>query len=141
MWLKDRMRQIVFQMSLLIFILNEDGQLSTKEMRFLVLRFCRICYYFYRRQSNVILFTGRGGWVSVPACTTGHMTRGSLSGGSLSKGGLCQGGPPYGSTHPTVMHSCNINKFSNITAPMIKYSTWESDYWPNYLIRSSIIKF
>ena len=41
--------------------------------------------------------------VSVPACTTGHMTGGSLSGGSLSeggslsgglfRGGLCQGDP------------------------------------------------
>ena len=47
------------------------------------------------RQGNV--FTGvcqefcpQGGGVSIPACTTGHMTRGSLSGGSLS-GGLCPG--------------------------------------------------
>ena len=32
----------------------------------------------------------RGG-VSVPACTTGHMTRGSLSRGVSTQGGLCQG--------------------------------------------------
>ena len=49
----------------------------------------------------VILFTG-GGEVSVPACTTGHMTRG-LGGGSLCGGGglstgagVCWRGPPYG---------------------------------------------
>ena len=49
-----------------------------------------------------------GGGVSVPACTTGHMTGGglcpggSLSGGSLSRGGVSVWGvsvretPPYG---------------------------------------------
>ena len=38
---------------------------------------------------HLILFT-RGG-VSVPACTTGHMTGGgfSVQEGSLSRGGLC----------------------------------------------------
>ena len=55
---------------------------------------------FYRPQRScgmvmflhmcVILF-GRGGVISVPACTTGHMTRRSLSGRCLS-GDLCQGG-------------------------------------------------
>ena len=58
-------------------------------------------------QVSVSLFTDMRG-VSVPACTTGYMTRGlylggSLSGGSLSRGslskeggGLCLGGPLSG---------------------------------------------
>ena len=37
----------------------------------------------------VILFTRGGG--SVPACTTGHMTRGVFVRGSLCRGGLCPG--------------------------------------------------
>ena len=59
-------------------------------------------------QLSVILFTGE---VSIPAYTTGHMTRGCLSRGCLSRGvsvqgglclgdlclgGLCQEDPPYG---------------------------------------------
>ena len=41
----------------------------------------------------VILFTVRRG-VSVPACTTSHMTRGSLSRGILCRGGSLLGRPP-----------------------------------------------
>ena len=44
-------------------------------------------------QASMSLFTGG---VSVPGCTTGHMTRGCLSGGSLSKGGLCPRGSVQG---------------------------------------------
>ena len=73
-------------------------------------------------QASVILFTEGG--VSVPACTTGHMTRGglcpggSLSGGSLSRGvsvwGVSVRDPPVrvGGTHPTGMHSCFKCKYT-----------------------------
>ena len=44
-------------------------------------------------QTSMSLFTGL---VSVPGCTTGHMTRGCLSGGSLSMGDLCPGGSVQG---------------------------------------------
>ena len=53
-----------------------------------------------------ILSTGGGG-ISVPACTTGHMTRGSLCPGGLPggvsvQGGLCQGETPPTETPHTV---------------------------------------
>ena len=50
--------------------------------------------------------------VSIPACTTGHMTRGSLSGGALCPGGLCpqrvsvHGGSPGTPSPPG--HPCTV---------------------------------
>ena len=65
--------------------------------------FVHISVFYYRpkqgygkvmfSQAFLSLFTGG---VSVPGCTTSHMTRGSLSGGSLSKGDLCPGGSVQG---------------------------------------------
>ena len=71
------------------------------------------------RQGNVFTpvchSVHRGGWVSVPACTTGHMTGGGvLSGGSLTAGlclgGLCPGRSLFRGLCP--VHLCPVGSLS-----------------------------
>ena len=57
----------------------------------------RSCTTLMFLHMSVILFTTGEGWVSVPACTTGYMTRGIPVGDGLFPEGLCLGGSVWGS--------------------------------------------
>ena len=72
------------------------------------------------RQGNVftpVCHSVHGVGVSVPACTTGHMTRGSLSGGvSVQMGGSVQGG-----------------LLGRTPRPSMATSEWYISYWNAFL--------
>ena len=95
------MHFICFECAQFLFlILMSDLKLSfIREKKLSCAKYGFTTFYFYRpqrscgkvmfSQASVILFTGG---VSVPACTTGHMTRGVSVQGVSVQGGLCTGG-------------------------------------------------